>query len=435
MTEISLRKRLGSGITWNTIATVFNQGSIVLVAMVLARLLSKESFGDFIIIQSTILGILGISQQLLGMLAAKYVAELRNLDIIRLGRVIGLCAMASLAMALLAAIVLLLGGGWIASFIFGAAKLELSIKISAGIVLFSILGCYQVGLLSGLESFLRTAWASILSGTVFVAIMATSGWFWGLQGALVGWLVSAIIRWMIFHYVLLQELHRQNIITRFRGIWREWSIILDFALPSALSGFTAMSALWLANVILYRQPNGNGEMAIFGAALNIRQAVLLLPGITNNVVMVLMSNQYALGNQRRYRKLFWTNLSLTTLVAVGAAGTLVLFGPELLRVLGKSFLAGTNVLTILMVSAVAVALTNAIYQVFLSQGRLWLSFFAFSLPRDIALVTLAWLLSPMQGAVGLAWAHTSSYLLVLTIVVILTCRSWLRTAVEMIPQK
>ena len=81
-------------------------------------------------------------------------------------------------------------------------------------------------------------------------------------------------------------------------------IIVKFALPGALSGFTSAPALWFASALLVRQPDGFSQMAIFSASFSLMAAVLLLPSIANNVGMSLINHHKGTGNSLEYRQIF-----------------------------------------------------------------------------------------------------------------------------------
>jgi hypothetical protein len=49
----------------------------------------------------------------------------------------------------------------------------------------------------------------------------------------------------------------------------------------------------------------------------------------------------------------------------------------------------------------------ASYQIVQAQERMWLSFFAIALPRDAMIAALAYLLTPHQGAMGLAISYAA----------------------------
>ena len=215
---------------------------------------------------------------------------------------------------------------------------------------------------------------------------------------------------------LRSECLKQGIRIHYRGAANEWPIIVKFALPGALSGFTSAPALWLASALLVRQPDGFSQMAIFGASFSLMAAVLLLPNIANNVGMSLINHHKGAGNSLQYRQIFWINLVVTlAIVAAGAVAAAVL-GPELLHLFGKNFKNGYTTLLILLAAAVAQGLAVALYQIIQSQAKMWLSFLNVSVPRDTLIVILAYLLIPRHGASGVAFGYATAWSMALLII-------------------
>ncbi len=82
-----LSVRLARGVFWSLVGAVISRGLGVVSAIIVARLVGITAFGEFTIIQSTV-GLFGTFAGLgLGITATKYVAELRETDRIRCGRV------------------------------------------------------------------------------------------------------------------------------------------------------------------------------------------------------------------------------------------------------------------------------------------------------------------------------------------------------------
>jgi len=167
-----------------------------------------------------------------------------------------------------------------------------------------------------------------------------------------------------------------------------------------------MPALWLANAVLVRQAGGYSQMALYAAATNLRIVVLLLPNLLNNVGMSVLNNVRGLGNLKQFRKAFWSNLALTAGVTAISAIVMTAVGPYALVIFGRRFEGGYPVLVALMVSTIFEILMQATYQIVLTHGKMWLSFFAVVFPRDLLVVVLAFVFAPKSGALGLALAYT-----------------------------
>src|SRR5262249_2034569 len=166
----SLHARLQSAITWNLVGTIFNQGSTFAVNILVAHFLSRQVFGEYAMLQSTMLTVANIAQLATGFTATKYVAEFRSTDQARTGRILGLFSAVSAAVACIATLALLAAAPWLAAHTFQAPHLASALMIVAGVVLFTVMNGYQMGALAGLESYRSLAQAGIISGSLYVGI-------------------------------------------------------------------------------------------------------------------------------------------------------------------------------------------------------------------------------------------------------------------------
>jgi O-antigen/teichoic acid export membrane protein len=412
----SLRARFQRGVGWNVTGAILNNGANFLTNIAIANLLGREVFGEYGMIQSTLTTFVGIAQAAGGITATKYVAEFRSTNKERAGRVLGLCAATTAATGALATLLILLSAPWLASTTLKASFIAKPVQIASAVVFFTVVNAYQMGALAGLESYREWALANGLQGPIQLAICSLLAWRWGLRGAVTGLLATSAMRWLILHIALKKGAKRQGIFLRYSGLWQERAILLRFALPAALSSLSAAPAIWLGNTFLVRQTGGYSQLALFSAALNLKNVVMFLPLLLNNVGMSLLNNQKGEDNERRYRKVFWTNLFLTGSAGVAGAAIVGVFGGQLLRMYGKTFPEGQLVLSLLLFAAVVEALGMASFQVVYSQEKMWHSFLVIMLPRDIALVLFAYVFVPAYGAFGLGLAHLAAWLICSTII-------------------
>lgn len=411
-----MRARFQRGISWNVTGAVLNNGANFLTNVAIANLLGREIFGQYGMIQSTLMTFVGIAQAAGGITATKYVAEFRSSNKERAGRILGLCAATTFATGVLATFLILFSAPWLASTTLKASFLVRPLQIASAVVFFTVVNAYQMGALAGLESYREWAIANGLQGPIQLGLCGLSAWRWGLQGAVAGLLATSAMRWLILQIVLKREATRQGILLRYSGLGRERSILFRFALPAALSSLTAAPAIWLGNTFLVRQAGGYSQLALFSAALNLKNVVMFLPLLVNNVGMSLLNNQRGENNQLRYRKIFWTNIFLTAGAASAGALFVGVFGRPLLRLYGKTFPEGQHILALLLSVAVIEATAMAFFQVIYSEEKMWLSFLGIMLPRDIALVLFAYSFAPVYGAFGLGLAYLAAWVLCSTII-------------------
>jgi hypothetical protein len=284
------------------------------------------------------------------------------------------------------------------------------------VVFFTVVNAYQMGALAGLESYREWAIANALLGPIQLGVCSLSAWLWGLQGAVFGLLATAAFRWLLLHLALRREATRQGIRVCYSGIWQERIILFRFALPAALSSLSAAPAIWLGNTFLIRRGGGYSELALFSAALNLKNVVMFLPLLMNNVGMSLLNNHR---NEHRgvYRKIFWTNICLTTGAVLCGAAFVGALGKYLLRLYGKTFPEGEHILLILLCAAIVEAVGMGFYQMIQSEEKMWLSLLGVMLPRDIALTVAAYWLVPVYAGMGLSLAYLVAWILCSSIII------------------
>jgi O-antigen/teichoic acid export membrane protein len=399
-----IRERMARALAWNTVGTAFNQGSTFFVNVVLAHLLTREAFGQYGMIQSTLSVVAALAPLSSGYTATKYTAEYRESDGGKAGRVLGLCAAVSTVMGVVAAAALVAGAPRLAELL-REPQLTSGLMIAGAVVLFSVVNAFLMGALAGFESYPSLGKAGIASGLLYIACCATGGVLWGVNGALAGAAVTGLVQSAILWWMVHRESVRRRIPIDLQGAWLEMGVVLRFSLPAALNGFVSLPAVWMANAVLVQQAGGYDQMALFTAANSFRIIVLFLPNILNSVGMSLLNNQLGAGDERRFRRLFWTNLAVTGAIVLAGCAGIALLGPWLLGLFGQQFRPAYPVLLVLMGAALAESLSLAVFQIIQARGRIWLSFVGVVSPAYVTLVVVSAALAPRVGALGVAWGY------------------------------
>jgi O-antigen/teichoic acid export membrane protein len=412
----NLHSRFQMGVAFNLLGTFFNQGSTFAVSIVVANLLGRQIFGEYAIVQNTLVAVAAFGQLGIGFVCTKYVAEFRSTERERAGRILGMLYAFSIILAGIGSIALLVLSPWLAVSVLKAPSLAPVLAMGSAVLLFAILNGFLIGALAGLESYRGLARALVWSGTVYLLVCSGFAWRGGLNGVVAGQAISGLVQFVMLALTLRNECLRQGIRLHYRGTANEWPIILKFAVPGALSGLTSAPALWLASTLLVRQPDGFSQMAIFSASFSLMAAVLLLPNIANNVGMSLINHRKGSGNSLEYRQIFWINLVTTVAIVVTAAIAAALLGPQLLRLFGRNFKNGYPTLLILLAATIPQGLAVALYQIIQSQAKMWLSFIAVAVPRDALIVIFAYLLIPTHGASGVAIGYAAAWSVALLII-------------------
>jgi O-antigen/teichoic acid export membrane protein len=426
----SVRARFQRGLVWSVAAAVASSGSSFLLSIIVARLVGREVFGQFGLVQTTIITVSGLAQLATGYTATKYVAEFRTTAPERAGRVIALCAAVSVLTASLAAVIQWGSAQMLATVFLKAPYVAPALRLGAVPVFFLVLTGYQMGTLAGFEHYRKLAAIAAVAGLTNLVAGALGTRMWGLSGAIGGLGFGAMVQWLIFRLVIKQVCRESKIRVAWNGVWLERSLFLVFTLPAALSGLTTFPGLWLSSAFLARLPGGFSQMGLYSAASSFRVMVIFLPTLMNRVTMSILNNQKGTGNWSSYKRVFATNILLNAASVIGGILAIAAIGVPLLRLFGKDFTIGYDVLIVVLLSALPEALAVSIVQVVHSEARLWLSFFAIALPKDCSLVALAYVLTPAYGALGLAAAYTGAWTITVVSVIFVARASWPANAVR-----
>ncbi len=405
---LALMPRLGRGVAWNFAATLFNQGTMFLISVVVARLLGRIAFGQYAMIQSTLFTLSTVAQLATGYTATKFLAEFRVRDKERAGRILALCFIVAGLMAVLTSAGMAIATPWLAAHALKAPELAAGLFLGVGVVLFAPLIGTQTGALVGLEEYQALARAGAFGGSLTLIVTCLLAWRFGLNGTVAGLSIGSLLQFGIVSLSLRKQLLRHGITLWRGGLLQERQIITKFAVPAALGGLVSIPALWLGNMLLVREPGGYPQMAIYGAATNVRVAALFLPNIINTVGLSLLNNIKGLGDAALYKKALRLNVTLVFLVAFTAAALLGAVGRSILTIFGKSFADGASVLVLMLLSTIPESIGIGLYQHVVSHSRMWLSLFLIAIPRDLTFCLLAYFLTAKYQADGLAVAYVLS---------------------------
>ncbi len=151
----SIGRRVVGGFSWLLLGAVISRGLYLLSLYFVARILGKEVFGEFGVIQSTFFTMQLLAGFGLGTTATKYVAEYRQKDPEKAGRIIGLAGITATSSGALMSAGLYLIAPWLCANTLGAPHLSEPLRWSGIAVFLGAINGVQVGVLSGLEAFKR----------------------------------------------------------------------------------------------------------------------------------------------------------------------------------------------------------------------------------------------------------------------------------------
>jgi O-antigen/teichoic acid export membrane protein len=413
-----LSVRLAHGVFWSLIGAVLARGLGVVSSIIVARMLGITAFGEFTMIQSTV-GLFGTFAGLgLGITATKYVAELRETDPVRCGRIIGLILLVGMAGGLVAALALVSFAPWIATHTLAAPKLAPLLRVGATLVLFNTLQGVYSGALGGFEAFKRVAqinWVGAVLGTPLLVLCTFAD---GIRGAVWGSVLQVLLGCAIGHFALSREVVKRNVTLAFAPTNTDWRILWRFSLPVFLSEMIFSPANWISTTLLANQKAGFNEVALMNAAGQWRNIINFLPMMMTTVLVPMFSSLYQAGDQGAYVKLLRRNLLLNAGICAALAVPLTFCAPLVLNWYGHGFENGVPVLRLTLLTTIIFAGTSLFGRALQATGRAWIELLCCGI-WAVTMVLGSFILVPSFKADGLAGAQ------LLATVVLAVCQCFL----------
>ena len=384
---------------------VISRGLMLVASILVARMLGKTGYGELGMIRSTV-GMFGVFAGFgLGLTATKHVAEFREKDPERAGRIIGLSGLFAMATGGLMAVGLFVFAPWLAEHTINAPHLAPQLRLTSLALLITAMNGAYLGALAGFEDFKSIAIVNLLSGAISFPLLVGGAYFAGLTGAVLGFVLSLIATCYINRIAVQRNIVSDNIRCSIRECLAETSILWRFSLPATLAGIMVVPAQWTCNAILVNGAGGYGQMALYEAAGQWRLIILFIPGAVGRIALPMLASFSGKDDRKQFKNLLLFNASLNGAVTLAVAAPIAIFSRSIMVTYGNDFHDGARALSVLAISTVVISITNSVGQAIVSKGQMWHGFFLNS-AWAVTIVLLAYFfIRQGKGAYGLAMAN------------------------------
>jgi len=404
----TFREHLLSGLSWNVVASVAMQGSVLLASIIVARMLGLVAFGSYALLVSTVMTVAAVAQGGSGLAATKLVGEFLAFGPERVGRLLKALRIFAFATGAIAAVLILALSEVLALDLFARPELIQSLRLVALATFFLVFASHQIGALQGFGAFREMSRASVLTGICHIVLTSLGAYFGEVTGALLGFVAASALRAVFFAYAL-RAVRRANGVQDlvvvayddFRPVWH-------FAVPAGLAGIVTMPCLWLVTVLVSRLQDGLALVAMLSVAHQLRLAVLQLPSLLNAVSFSVLSRLKGRDEEGGFRSIFWLNVGINAVFSTLAVAVLIGLSDLLLALYGREFGDGRWLLVVVLFSVIPESIAMSIYQRIQSAGRMWQSLFFIAIPRDVGYLAVSAMVVPQYGVVAAAAAYLAA---------------------------
>lgn len=394
------------GFSWVAGGNVLSKLLISLGYIFLAKILTVKANGEFGILKSTVDNFLIFAVMGIGLTSTKYVAEYRNDEKEKAGSIFGTALLCIFILGLFIFSIILFFSDEVAINILKARHLKnLLIYVSLILILTSF-SSVQQGALVGLQSFKYLSISYIAQGVLLFLGIVSGAYFYQVEGALIGYLISSLTLAIFLQYLLRKEFGKQGIRISLKDFKKNFKLIYLFAIPASLSTIISAPSNWILNTTLVRQENGYYEMGLYSATILFAMGVRMLISSLGSVMLPMF-----ISNSNTNHKKEFLNYFSSFFMAIAISLPFLNF-PEIIQlILGDKYpfdkVAPIAVLS--FISSIIISHKQGIGRDLIIKNKMWLS--AFSMFQWAAFTLIIHYFLKENGAIGLALSITIGYFL------------------------
>ena len=411
---------------WVSLASLMWRGTMFVASIMVARMVGREAFGLYTLVWATAASGAVFAGFALPAAGCKFLAQFRDNDPERAGRIAATLLVLVPTLAALAGVVYFFLAHVLAERVFEKPEITLLLASSALALAGRSVDIFLAAVLIGLGALriLAIVRLAACAGVLAMTYLLTARW--ALPGAVwainIGFAWSAVLAMTATLFALRHK--------RIRILWRQWrsevGTLARFSGPLYLVNILTFPLMWVGIAMLARQPEGALAVASFGVGNRLRDLVLFVPGNLAVASLALLPGSYESDHVSRFAHNVAQHLRLVTAATLALVVTMTGLAGVIIRFLYGEQFAGESVATVarmLVISCMATAVISAMVQVFRSTDRVWTIVFIFALSGAGCLVGV-WLFVPSRGPLTLATIWLISQGIGLTASAIALCRAF-----------
>ena len=394
-------QRLARGGLWALAGSIISQGMAFAASIACARLLGQTTYGELGMVRSTVATLGLFAGMGLGLTGIKHIAEFREADPGRAGRIVRLCSVVAIFSCSLMAVALLVAAPVVAHRALANAGLTVPLLFGAALLFATAYDGAQKGILAGFEAYREIAQVSALGGAVLFVLVLVGVHVAQLNGAILGYVAGSSLTLVLNRVAIHQQCRRHGVPLDGHDFWQERGVLVSFSLPALLSGVVVTPAAWACNALLVNQPGGYAQMGILSACDQVKMLAAFIPASVMQCLLPVLSAQFGAGGEAPLgHRLRMVNAYLAICILGVITGLLLFLLPAVLAIFGRDFGNGRVALVIALCVLLPDGYLRGIGRLLQARGLLWLTF-AIGLAVTVVLLGAAVLLVRF-GAAGIA---------------------------------
>ncbi len=296
--------RMAHGAFWSFSGTALAKLVILLAGIACAHVLGQKEYGEFNMVRSTINLFIIFGAAGLGLTATKYIAQFKKSDQEHVSSIYILTNFFAFGTGCLVTAAIFFLSPTLANRTLNAPELTSTIQLGALLLFLAVIDSAQQGTLAGFEDFKSIAINTLIGSFSEAACMLIGGYFYGVNGAILGYGCGFIALYLTNNIAIRRNLHTLQIKPHISQLRKEdLKLLYTFSLPAALSSIMIAPTYWIIRTMLVRNTSFS-ELAIYEAADQWKTIILFIPTAVSQIVLPILSS-IVNEDQKKYKKILY----------------------------------------------------------------------------------------------------------------------------------
>lgn len=369
--KTSLFQRVIRVIIYGIGGSVGSRALMVLSGVIISRILGKEYYGQFSMVNSTVTLFITFSGVGISSTLTRYVALYKD-NTVKLGNVVGTLSRVVIIFSVLISGIMLLFARELSILVCGTVILKNYFMITSITIFFSAIAAVQQSIILGMEKYKVSAKIELIRCSIYLVLASILSVFASIYGAIFSLLISHIIQFLLMYFENKKEYRRLDMVLNYKFTEEIKEIIWKFTVPAFIASLFVIPVNWINNAILTRQV-GFGELAIFSVSVQWMTIITYIPSQLGQV-RPIYTDLFAKGNFKDLKILF-RNITLSSIgIVFPIVVFMMIFGRNVLSFYGDGYGNGYNTFVIMMVTALLITIQSQVGSLLQALGKMWTGF-------------------------------------------------------------
>ncbi len=396
-------------IFWSFLSSTSSQILNLCLMILLSRNSNQESYGYYLIIQSTLLTLVSLVVIGLGNSIAYYISILKYDDKCKLEKIISLCFFLVFIFSFLISVLIYFFAEDFANFFLNSHKLTIPLKFIAFSLTFSAIDSLNKNILIGFREMKYFAIATI-GGILFsIPILFFLSKNYDINGFSIGYLIVSLFQLFLSSVLVFRVIKLNNIRLVVKNIGTEIALLKQYALPSFFATIFVTAAHWVCQAMLTNNDNGYEQIAILGISMQWFNAIQFIPMIISRVTIPLLSEIEAKKDREKSNNILKFAIGINTLICLPLVIFISFFSSDILNFYGSSYSNLSIVLILAVIASSIVSIMNPIGNLIAAKAKMLLGMYMNGIWALIFIISSYLFIE--NGALGVISSMLFSYLL------------------------